>query len=105
MLIKVTDSNFDGLVSEGITLVDFKTEWCGPCKAMSPIIFDISNEYPNIKVGKIDIEENTETPTKLGIRNIPTILIFKDGKMIDRKVGLISKSDLRSMLDKHLTVA
>ena len=91
MAIKVTDANFDGIINEGISLIDFKTEWCGPCKAMSPIIEDIEKEYPNIKVGKMDVDENSEIRTKLKIRSIPTIVIYKDGEVVERKTGMISK--------------
>ncbi len=102
MAIKVTDANFDGVISEGISLIDFGTTWCGPCRAMDPIIDEISDEYPNIKVGKMDVDENSSIPAKLGIRSIPTIIIYKNGEVAERKTGSISKSQLKTILDNHL---
>lgn len=102
MMIKVTEANFDGVVSEGVSLIDLFAPWCGPCVTLSPIIEEISNEYPDVKVGKVDVDENSEIASKLSVRNIPTLLIYKDGSIVDRKTGIISKSDLKAMLDKHL---
>lgn len=103
MIIKATDSNFDGLISDGITLIKAGANWCGPCKAMEPIIEEISNEFPSVKIGKIDVDENSEVPTRLGIRNIPTILLYKNGTIVERKTGLLSKQQLKSMLDNQLS--
>lgn len=102
MAIKVTDANFEGIIGDGISLVDFFAPWCGPCKAMSPIIEEIASEYPNVKIGKMDVDENSETPTKLGIRSIPTLILYKNGEMIERKVGALSKDQLRSMIESQL---
>ena len=101
--VEFTDNNFSDSVSSGITVVDFWAPWCGPCKMIGPIVEDIANEYEGkIKVGKMDIDENEVTPTNLGIRAIPTIMIFKDGTMVDHHVGLLTKHDLKVKIDKAL---
>ncbi len=102
MTIEVTDLNFDGMISDGVSLVAFKAPWCGPCKTMSPILDEISIEYPNVKIGKMDVDENDMTPREVGIRSIPTLILYKNGEMIERKVGIISKEDLRSLIDSQL---
>ena len=102
MAIKITDANFEELIKEGVTLIDFKAPWCQPCTALSPIIDEISNEYPNTKIGKMDVDENSEIPSKLGIRSIPTIIVYKDGEIVERKTGSMSKSQLKTMLDAHI---
>lgn len=103
MSIKITDANFDGIIKEGISLVDFFTPWCGPCKAMSPIIDQISEDYPGVKVGKMDVDENSEIPKRLGIRSIPTMIIYNNGEIIERKVGIIPKDQIKEMLDNQLS--
>lgn len=102
MTTKVTDSTYNSFISDGIVLLDIKTEWCGPCKAMSPIVEQLSNEYDNVKIGKLDADENKETTLELGVRSIPTILIYKNGEIVERHVGAASKSQLKSLIDKHL---
>lgn len=102
MTIEVTDLNFDGLIADGISLIDFKADWCGPCKAMSPILEEISIEYPNVKIGKLDVDDNSETSNKFGIRSIPTIILYKDGEMIEKKVGILSKDDLRELINSQI---
>ena len=101
--VEFTDNNFTDSVASGITLVDFWAPWCGPCKMIGPIVEDIATEYEGkIKVGKMDIDENEVTPTNFGIRAIPTIMIFKDGAMVDHHVGLLTKHDLKLKIDKAL---
>jgi len=103
MSIKVTDANFDGIISEGVSVIDFFATWCGPCAAMSPIIDEISEEYPELKVGKMDVDENSAIPTKLKIRSIPTLIIYKNGEVVERKTGIVSKSQLKTILDTHIS--
>ena len=103
MAIKVTDSNFDGITSEGISVIDFFATWCGPCKAMGPIIDQISEDYSGVvKVGKLDVDENPNVSSRLSIRSIPTILIYKNGEVVEKHVGGASKTQIKSMIDKHL---
>jgi len=102
MTIKITDSNFQDFTSTGVALVDIKAEWCVPCKAIGPIVEELSNEYDNVKIGKLDADENRETVHSLGIRSIPTILIYKDGQVVEKHVGGASKIQLKELIDKHL---
>jgi thioredoxin 1 len=83
--------------------VDFWAEWCGPCKMIAPILDEIATEYKDkLRVAKIDIESNPQTPPKFGIRNIPTLILFKNGTVEAQKVGSVRKPDLKSFLDSHL---
>jgi thioredoxin 1 len=102
MAVKVTDSTYKDFISDGVALIDFHAIWCGPCKALSPIIDELANEYTDVKIGKIDADENSETTQELGIRSIPTILIYKDGEIVEKHVGGASKAQLKSLIDKHL---
>jgi thioredoxin 1 len=102
MAVKVTDENFKDFTSNGVALVDIYAEWCGPCKVVGPIVEQLSNEYDNVKIGKLDADENKETTLELGVRSIPTILIYKNGEIVEKHVGAASKSHLKSLIDKHL---
>ena len=101
----LTDSTFDeeiGAASEAV-VVDFWAEWCGPCKMIAPILDEIASEYHDrIKVAKINIDENPQTPPKFGIRGIPTLILFKNGTVEAQKVGAVSKSQLSAFLDSNL---
>lgn len=94
MALVITDSNFDELLKSGKPLVvDFWAEWCGPCKMIGPIVEDLSHEYEDkVIIGKLDVDENNDVTTRYGIRNIPTILFFKDGQQVDKQVGATQKS-------------
>ena len=101
----ITDSNFDEEIknSKVPILVDFWAEWCGPCKQIGPILEEIAIEQESkIKILKLNIDENPETPQKFGVRGIPTLMLFKDGKLVDTKVGSLPKSMLESWLDSNL---
>jgi thioredoxin 1 len=102
MAVKVTDSTYQSFTESGISLIDFWAPWCRPCLALSPIVEELSNEYDNVRIGKVDVDENPETSQKLGIRSIPTILIYKDGQIVEKHVGGASKAQLKSLIDKHL---
>ena len=101
----LTDTIFDeeiGGSSEPV-IVDFWAEWCGPCKMIAPILDEIASEYHDrIKVAKINIDENPQTPPKFGIRGIPTLILFKNGTVEAQKVGAVSKSQLSAFLDSNL---
>jgi len=102
MAVKITDSTFQDFTSSGVSLVDVWAPWCGPCRAIGPIVEELSNEYDNVRIGKLDADENIETVKSLGIRGIPTILIYKDGEMVEKHIGGASKIQLKELIDKHL---
>ena len=104
-IVYVTDDSFeeDVLKSEIPVLVDYWAEWCGPCKMIAPILEEIVGEYTGkLKVAKLNIDENSATPPKFGIRGIPTLMIFKDGDVEATKVGALSKSQLTAFIDSNL---
>jgi thioredoxin 1 len=106
MAVQLTDGNFKTTVldTNTVAIVDFWAEWCGPCKAIGPIIEEISKEYEGkAVVGKVDVDSNPETAMKYGIRNIPTILFIKNGQVVDKQVGAVPKANLVAMLNKHLS--
>jgi thioredoxin 1 len=106
MAVQLTDTNFKTTVldSNKVAIVDFWAEWCGPCKAIGPMIEEISKEYEGkAVVGKVDVDSNPETAMKYGIRNIPTILFIKNGQVVDKQVGAVPKASLVAMLNKHLS--
>lgn len=101
----VTDANFEQEVlhSSAPVLVDYWAEWCGPCKSIAPILDDVAKEYSGrLKVAKLNIDDNQETPAKFGIRGIPTLMLFKNGNVEATKVGALSKSQLTAFIDSNL---
>ena len=105
MALEITDATFDKLVlqSDKPVLVDFWAAWCGPCRMVGPIIDELSNEYDGKAViGKVDVDSNQEFAAKYGVRNIPTVLLFKDGELIDRKVGVSPKQVYAEAIDSAL---
>ena len=89
----ITDQNFEELVASGLPfVVDFSATWCGPCKMMLPIVEELANEYENkVVIGKLNVDENDETCAKFGIMNIPTMLFFKNGEVVDKNLGAAPK--------------
>lgn len=101
----VTDDTFESEVigTEGTVLVDYWADWCGPCKMIAPILDEIAEEYDGkLKVAKLNIDENPNTPPKYGIRGIPTLMLFKNGNVEATKVGAVSKSQLTAFIDSNL---
>tara|TARA_R110002072_G_scaffold622_4_gene4763 strand:- start:3312 stop:3638 length:327 start_codon:yes stop_codon:yes gene_type:complete len=104
-IINVTDANFEAEVlnSDIPVLVDYWAEWCGPCKMIAPVLEDIADDYAGkIKICKLNIDENEETPPKFNIRGIPTLMLFKNGNVDATKVGALSKSQLTAFVDSNL---
>ena len=103
--IEISDDTFEeNVIKKGQPIiVDFWAECCGPCKQIGPILEEISEEYSDkITIGKLDVDENPETPGKFQIRGIPTMLLFNNGELIDTKVGMSSKTDLTEWIDKNI---
>ncbi len=103
--IEITDSNFDEQVlkSDVPVLIDFWAVWCGPCKMIAPIVEEIGDEYKGkLKVGKLDVDHNRNTAMQYGIRSIPTLLLFKDGDIVEQIIGAVSKSHLLDKISRHL---
>ena len=104
-VLEITDGNFVEEVtnSDIPVLVDFWAEWCGPCRAMAPVIEELAGEYEGkIKVGKLDTDNNRDTALQFGITAIPTIILFKGGELVNKKVGQNSKKDLKAAIDELL---
>ena len=104
-IVSVTDSSFEEevLKAEHPVLVDYWAEWCGPCKMIAPVLDEIAQDYDGrLKVCKLNIDENEETPPKYGVRGIPTLMLFKGGSMEATKVGALSKSQLTAFLDSNI---
>lgn len=105
-IITLNDASFEKEVLQAASspmLVDFWAEWCGPCKMIAPILEELATKYlGKIKIAKLNVDENPNTPAKYGVRGIPTLILFKDGKALETKVGALSKSQLETFLDKHL---
>ncbi|GAB7022670.1 thioredoxin [Salidesulfovibrio brasiliensis] len=103
MANQVTDSNFEEevLKSDIPVLIDFWAPWCGPCRAMGPVIDELAGEFEGqVKVLKMNVDENSGTPGKYGIRAIPTLILFKDGEVVDQSTGAVSKSSIKEMIAK-----
>lgn len=105
MALEITDANFEEVVlkSDKPVLVDFWAEWCGPCRMVGPVVEELSKDYDGkAVVGKVDVDSNPGISMKYGIRNIPTLLIFKGGEIVDKQVGAVPKSVLAGKLENQL---
>ncbi|MFL2996233.1 MAG: thioredoxin [Cytophagales bacterium] len=102
--LEITDSNFNEIVSKNKTvLIDFWAEWCGPCRMIAPMIEELAGEYNGKAIiGKLDVDNNQESSVKFGVRSIPTLLVFKDGELVDRHVGAVPKETLSKSIDSNL---
>ena len=102
MAFEFTDGNFQdqALGNDGLKVVDFWAEWCGPCRMIGPIVEELSSEYKDkATIGKVNVDDNAEVTMEFGVRSIPTLLFFKDGELVDRHVGATSKKVLTDKLE------
>ena len=104
MALEITDNNFKEILAKGTPVViDFLAPWCGPCKMVGPIIDELAKEYEGrVIMGKCDVDENSDLPAEFGIRNIPTVLFFKDGALVDKQVGAVAKPAFVEKVEKLL---
>ncbi|WP_138415440.1 thioredoxin [Aquibacillus sediminis] len=101
-IVKATDENFNKETSEGVVLADFWAPWCGPCKMIAPVLEEIDGEMSDkVKIVKLDVDENQETAGKFGVMSIPTLLLFKDGEVVEQVVGFQPKEALEELINKH----
>ena len=101
----VTDDSFEAdVINSGQTvLVDFWAEWCGPCKALAPVLDEVADEYDGkVVIAKVNVDDNNQTPPKYGIRGIPTMLLFKEGTVVATKMGALSKAELSAFIDANI---
>ncbi|MEQ9401960.1 MAG: thioredoxin [Cyclobacteriaceae bacterium] len=102
--VEITDDNFNEIInSDQPVLVDFWAEWCGPCKMIGPVVEELASDYDGKAViGKVDVDANPEVSAKFGIRSIPTLLVFKNGEIVDKQIGAVPKSVLSQKLDAQV---
>ncbi|MCX7998961.1 MAG: thioredoxin [Leptospiraceae bacterium] len=101
-LPEINDSNFKEEVSQGLVLVDFWAEWCGPCRMVAPVLEELSKEYSNkLSIKKLNVDENQLSAQTFGVQSIPTMILFKDGKVVDKIIGALPKTQIKNFIDRH----
>lgn len=102
-MLKLDSNNFNSTISNGVVLVDFFANWCGPCKMLSPTIEELAKDYEGkCVVAKVDVDESGDIAMRYGIMSIPTLIVFKDGELVDKMVGYRLKREIVEVLDKHI---
>lgn len=101
-VVPTTDKTFDKDTGQGVTLTDFWATWCGPCQMQSPAVEKVAEEMKNVKVTKMDVDDNPETAQNLGIMSIPTLLVKKDGQIVDKIIGYHTPDQIKTILKEHL---
>lgn len=105
MFYTLTDATFEELVirSDKLVVIDFSAEWCGPCRMVTPIIHELADEYEGrILTGEVDVDENPQITMKYRVRNIPTVIFFKNGEVVDKQVGAVPKSTYKKLVEQYL---
>ncbi|HIX69654.1 MULTISPECIES: thioredoxin [Enterococcus] len=104
MAVAISDATFSQETDKGLVLIDFWATWCGPCRMQAPILEQLAGEYDEteLKIVKMDVDENPETPSQFGIMSIPTLLLKKDGEVVDKVVGVHTKEQLEQLIQPHL---
>lgn len=100
-IINGNESEFNSLVSNGIVLVDFYATWCGPCKMLAPVLEEVASDRDELKVVKMDIDENMELAKTYGVMSVPTLMLFKDGNMVSKKIGFMPKELITSWVEEN----
>ncbi|HMV78078.1 MAG TPA: thioredoxin [Leptospiraceae bacterium] len=101
-LQEITDSNFKTETSQGLVLVDFWAEWCGPCRMVAPVLEELSKEMSEkVTIKKLNVDDNQGTAQMLGIQSIPTLIVFKNGEMVDRVLGALPKTQIKNLIERH----
>jgi thioredoxin 1 len=98
MVMELTDSNFNEVISKGIVMIDFWAPWCGPCKMLSPVIDEIAKETSNVTITKVNVDDYPELAARMNVMSIPTLVFFKDGVLVDTSIGVVSKSTIVNKL-------
>ena len=102
-IVNATDQNFSAETSQGLVLVDFWAPWCGPCKMIAPVLEELDSEMSDtVKIAKVDVDENPETAGNFGVMSIPTLILLKDGEIVDKVVGFQPKEALAELVKKHV---
>ena len=101
MVAELNSQNFDTYIASGLTLVDFWAPWCGPCQMLGPVIEQLSKEMTGVKIAKVNVDDNTELTERQQVSAMPTLILFKDGDIVDRRTGVMSATELKKWIDSY----